>query len=221
MGWKPILCDSGPANEELEHTVASHSHSKNKNRLSFASLPYLKHSLGHRSSMMAKFLIVLSLVILVLAILTEAVNFKKDYCGNQDYVGNNGNKYPHLHCGKSFLTLSRSRKRHNNLQRRCNKVLEILNNWKYYYGRAKQPCAITTVLQNYYNDKCLVASSGLSIIHTSCSYWFVCHTVEQELSNLTRLICYIIMILFSNSCRCTNQNNFYHAFLQHTCITIL
>ena len=102
----------------------------------------------------AKFLIVLSLAILVLGVLAKPVNYKKDYCGNQDYVGNNGNKYPHLHCDKSFLTLSRSSTKHDKLQGRCNKVLEILNDWENYYGRANDPAAITNVLRKYHNDDC-------------------------------------------------------------------
>lgn len=43
------------------------------------------------------------------------VNFKKDYCNGQDYVGNAGNKYPHLHCGKDFLVFSESKNDHKYL----------------------------------------------------------------------------------------------------------
>ena len=50
-------------------------------------------------------LVLAALTLLVLA--TEAVNIKKKYCGNDEYVGNPGSKYPHLHCGKNFITLSK------------------------------------------------------------------------------------------------------------------
>ncbi len=64
-----------------------------------------------------------------------------DYCHNQDYVGNPSS---HLHCGKSFLTLSRSSSQHDNLQGRCNKIDEILRDPKYFYSGIKE---ITAVLQ--------------------------------------------------------------------------
>ena len=89
-----------------------------------------------------------------LLIVAEAVNFKKTYCGNQEYIGNPGHKYPHLHCGKSFLTLSRNKCSHNNLQGRCNKVNEILGNIQNYYGNAGNPGAITAVLTEYQDDDC-------------------------------------------------------------------
>ena len=90
-------------------------------------------------------------VVVILALAAEAINFKKDYCHNQDYVGNPGSRYPHLHCGKSFLTLSRSKSQHDNLQGRCSKVAEILSDPKYYYGGIKE---ITAVLVEYRKDGC-------------------------------------------------------------------
>ncbi len=87
-------------------------------------------------------------------LLASAINYKKDYCDNEEYVGNSGHKYPHLHCGKKFLTLSRNKNRHNNLQGHCNKVNEILGNINGYYGNAGNSYAITAVLREYANDDC-------------------------------------------------------------------
>ena len=50
-------------------------------------------------------LIALCLLSFILINAVEA-NYKKDYCGNQEFVP--GTKYPHLHCGKNFFTLSYS-----------------------------------------------------------------------------------------------------------------
>ena len=104
---------------------------------------------------MKTFLIV-SLFAVILMLSVEAVNFKKDYCNNQEYVGNPGNKYPHLHCGKNFLTLSRTKKNHLNLQGRCNVVKRVLQDKDEYYGNAGDPNSITNVLVKYENDDCPV-----------------------------------------------------------------
>ena len=50
-------------------------------------------------------LIALCLLSFILINAVEA-NYKKDYCGNQEFLP--GTKYPHLHCGKDFFTLSYS-----------------------------------------------------------------------------------------------------------------
>jgi len=100
-----------------------------------------------------KFILVVSLfVILLLAV--EAVNIRKVYCDNQEYVGNPGGKKPHLHCGKDFLSLKRSSGKHNNLEGACNKVNEILGDPDNYYGTAGDPAAITRVLTKYQEDDC-------------------------------------------------------------------
>ncbi len=85
-----------------------------------------------------------------------AVNYKKDYCGGEDYVGNAGSKYPHLHCGKDFLTLSRSGSDHINFNGRpnCNKVNEVLDDVAGNYGSASDKAAITNALTAYKNAGC-------------------------------------------------------------------
>ncbi|WP_255464201.1 hypothetical protein [Legionella sp. PC997] len=43
------------------------------------------------------------------------VNFKKTYCGNAEFVGNNANKRPHLHCGETFMAYKKSNGDHTNI----------------------------------------------------------------------------------------------------------
>lgn len=104
---------------------------------------------------MAKLLIVCVLFVCIVAtVRAKAINYKKKYCANNDYIGNAGSKYPHLHCDKTHLTLSRGKNIHDNLQGKCNKVEEILNSQDGYYGNANSPCEITAILKKYYNDGC-------------------------------------------------------------------
>ena len=48
----------------------------------------------------------------------QAASLKKDYCSNQEFYTNtgadDGSRYPHLHCGKNFLTYSASSSKHYN-----------------------------------------------------------------------------------------------------------
>ncbi len=50
----------------------------------------------------------------------HAASYKKEYCGNADYVtnngpGNDGGKiYPHLHCGSSWISFSANKNNHKN-----------------------------------------------------------------------------------------------------------
>jgi hypothetical protein len=96
-------------------------------------------------------------VIAILPVTALAVDYKKTYCGKQDYVGNTGAKYAHLHCGKSFFTLSRGKKDHINFNGRgnCNKVDEVLADKDNQYGTAADMQAITTALEAYKAQGCL------------------------------------------------------------------
>lgn len=59
----------------------------------------------------------------------QALNPKKDYCKNQEFVPDT--KYPHLHCGKGFLTYSVSGSNHDNLidgdEIYCSRVTNVLD----------------------------------------------------------------------------------------------
>ena len=97
-------------------------------------------------------LIVSAFFVFILAV--EAVNIKKSFCGNRDFVGNPGSKYPHLHCGKDFLTVSTTSSRHINLQGRCSNVKKVLGDSGYYYAKAEKTHEITAVLQKYEAADC-------------------------------------------------------------------
>lgn len=99
--------------------------------------------------------IALAVTVLAVAFLAaEAVNIKKTYCNNEEYIGNRGGKYPHLHCGKSFITLSKTKTNHLNMQGKCNTVNRVLGDPQGNYGNAGNPGAITAVLRAYANADC-------------------------------------------------------------------
>jgi hypothetical protein len=101
-------------------------------------------------------LMIISAFFLLTPGLAHAVNYKNQFCSQQDYVGNAGNKYPHLHCGKSIFTLSRSRSDHINFHDKtnCNKVNDVLGDPTRNYGSANNPQAITNALQAYQAAGC-------------------------------------------------------------------
>lgn len=43
------------------------------------------------------------------------LNFKKTFCGNQEYLGNAGSKRPHLHCGEKFIAYKKASGDHLNI----------------------------------------------------------------------------------------------------------
>ncbi len=98
------------------------------------------------------------LVFTSLILMAEAVNFKKDYCGNQEFIGNAAGRTPHLHCGKDHLTLTRTGGKHNGLDGNCNKVNEVLGDIPFFYGTAKNAAAITAILKKYHSDGCPTTS---------------------------------------------------------------
>ena len=75
-------------------------------------------------------------------------NYQKDYCDKEEYVGNPGGKYPHLHCTKDVFTLSRSATDHINFHDRpnCNKLNDVLADPGGNYASAGNAAAITNVI---------------------------------------------------------------------------
>ena len=99
----------------------------------------------------------IALLVMALCVLsTEAFSYKKQYCDNEEYVGNEGSKKPHVHCGKNFFTMSWS-DGHDNLVTkdgaRCNKVKEILSSPNRYAGAAS-PEEITNALTAFKRGEC-------------------------------------------------------------------
>ncbi len=84
-----------------------------------------------------------------------AVNFKKAYCKKQDYLGNPSNKYPHLHCGPSFFTLSRGADHVNlNSHGNCKKANELLADPPWNAKNSNDPGAITAAIMAFVADGC-------------------------------------------------------------------
>lgn len=42
-------------------------------------------------------------------------NYKRDFCNNQEYLGNPGSKRPHLHCGSNFMSYKKANGDHSNI----------------------------------------------------------------------------------------------------------
>ncbi len=66
-----------------------------------------------------------------------------------DQGGSSLRHCPHLHCGKNFITLSKGKKSHNNLQGKCSTVNRILSDVNGYYGNAGNKQAIINALTAY------------------------------------------------------------------------
>ena len=93
------------------------------------------------------------IVLFLIHVEATNANYMKKYCGNKPFIPQ-GNRYPHLHCGKDFLTLSTKHKKDNfigTLGVDCDKVKKVLNDpWRYYNNNDD----ITRVLQNFHRKEC-------------------------------------------------------------------
>ncbi|WP_019216569.1 hypothetical protein [Legionella tunisiensis] len=61
---------------------------------------------------MKKISLAACLIMLVPVVSFANINFKKTYCGNEEYLGNPAAKRPHLHCGKSFMSYKKANGEH-------------------------------------------------------------------------------------------------------------
>lgn len=89
----------------------------------------------------------LTVVLILLFKETAAVDYRKEYCNGQDFIGNNGvaYSYPHLHCGSDFFVLSLAYHGHHiDLTDRESREKLIQN--KHTYSDAKKPNLITRTL---------------------------------------------------------------------------
>ena len=98
-----------------------------------------------------------AIVVLAFLVLSaEAFSYMKKYCGGKEYVGNEGSKKPHVHCGKNFFTMSWTNGHDNLVAKdgaRCSKVNEILGS-KDRYSKAANPEEITNALTAFKNGEC-------------------------------------------------------------------
>ena len=87
-------------------------------------------------------------------------NYKKDYCGNKDYVPQ-GDTLPHLHCGKDFFTLSYAKssgkKEHVNFIGRngaqCSNINKVLGSPS-EYGNFDKITAIKNAIDDFNKYEC-------------------------------------------------------------------
>ena len=106
---------------------------------------------------MRKTILVLCIVSLLLPTAALAGNYKKAYCGNKEYLGNPGKKYPHLHCGKDFLTFSESAKKHLNLhdvKAGCKRAANVISDKDINAKTTEDPQAITKAVKAFMDAEC-------------------------------------------------------------------
>jgi hypothetical protein len=97
---------------------------------------------------------------LIAATPAQAENWKKNFCGNQDYIPAGG-KYPHLHCGSDFYTYSASSSKHVNMAQGdkvdCAKVRSTIDTIKALdpntAGKADMQASTVSVGQAYCKKK--------------------------------------------------------------------
>ena len=105
---------------------------------------------------MRPILICCLIVIVVLSFtdLSEGKRRKKfgiyNKANNEKYIGNPGNKYPHIHRDKDFIVYSKGRHDHVELHKDPSKAIEVLRNED--YSNAENPKAITDILIKIWND---------------------------------------------------------------------
>ena len=89
----------------------------------------------------------LIVVLILLFKETAAVDYRKEYCNGQEFIGNNGvaYSYPHLHCGSNFFVLSLAYHGHHINLTSCESREDLLQN-KHKYRNARKPNLITRTL---------------------------------------------------------------------------
>ena len=94
------------------------------------------------------------IVLFLIHVEATNANYMKKYCGNSIYIPH-GNRYPHLHCGKDFFTLSVKKKVKEPFVTAhgvdCKRVKKVLGDPGRYYNNIGD---ITRVLQNFHRKEC-------------------------------------------------------------------
>ena len=87
---------------------------------------------------------------------TSFASYKTDYCNSQEYLGNEGKKTPHLHCGKDFLTYKKTADNHSNLNQfgNCKRTVEVIAEIKANKTAFKDYDAINGALAKYKKADC-------------------------------------------------------------------
>ncbi|MCL9685130.1 hypothetical protein [Legionella maioricensis] len=84
------------------------------------------------------------------------INYKKTFCNNQDYLGNDGAKRPHLHCGSSFMSYKKNNGDHSNITEvgdclRTNAVFDHIKSNRQAFANYQ---AIYNALVSYHQAGC-------------------------------------------------------------------
>lgn len=90
-----------------------------------------------------------------------SANYKRLYCNGEEYVGNLGDKRPHLHCTKDFMAFKYADGTHKNLapnsiprDKKCNATDDLLANPEWNNANTTNPGAITAALQAFHTAGC-------------------------------------------------------------------
>lgn len=84
------------------------------------------------------------------------INFKKTFCNNQEYLGNEGAKRPHLHCGTTFMTYKKQNGDHSNITEMgdCLRTNAVFDNIKLNKNAFANYQAIYSALVSYHQAGC-------------------------------------------------------------------
>ena len=95
-------------------------------------------------------ILICCLIVIVVLSFTDLSEGRRRKKSDEEYIGNPGNKYPHIHRRRNFSVYSRRKHDHVNLQD-PGKAREVLKNED--YSNAENPEAITKTLKQYLNNK--------------------------------------------------------------------
>ena len=102
-----------------------------------------------------KFILALAALSLLVIAVEAKLNFKKDYCGNKEYVGIGKRGHAHLHCGDNWMVFTSGGGKHKDLVKkndvRCSAINEITPD-EYENESEDDRNAITAVLNSLKAD---------------------------------------------------------------------
>ncbi|CAM3137883.1 Uncharacterised protein [Legionella steigerwaltii] len=84
------------------------------------------------------------------------INFKKTYCGNQEYLGNHAAKRPHLHCGETFISYKKATGDHINIAEpgTCSRTNLVFDDIKSKKDAFEDYDSIYNALVSYHQSGC-------------------------------------------------------------------
>ncbi|KTD17913.1 hypothetical protein [Legionella jordanis] len=100
--------------------------------------------------------LLMALPVMASAGLHANLNFKKTFCGNEDFLGNAGAKRPHLHCGTSFISYKKQTGDHSNISEpgNCVRTNAVFDHIKANINSFENYSAIYNALVLYHQAGC-------------------------------------------------------------------